>query len=96
MQKVLNEQVVNFYEQSEYDKGQGAKGTRTILMLPEREACLMAMSYSYELQAHVYDEWQKLVQAKPKLTKSILLVKLRDRIQYLTETLYKGSLMNVT
>ena len=30
------------------------------LMLPEREACLMAMSYSYELQAKVYDEWKRL------------------------------------
>lgn len=30
------------------------------LMLPEREACLMAMSYSYELQARVYDAWQEL------------------------------------
>lgn len=29
---------------------------REILLLPEREACLMAMSYSYELQAWVYDE----------------------------------------
>jgi len=26
--------------------------------LPEREACLMAMSYSYELQAYVYDSWK--------------------------------------
>lgn len=25
---------------------------------PEREACLMAMSYSYELQARVYDAWR--------------------------------------
>lgn len=27
---------------------------------PKREACLMAMSYSYELQAVVYDWWQEL------------------------------------
>lgn len=27
-------------------------------LLPEREACLMAMSYSYELQAYVYDSWK--------------------------------------
>lgn len=33
---------------------------QTILNLPEREACLMAMSYSYELQASVYDQWQDL------------------------------------
>lgn len=30
------------------------------LLLPERESCLMAMSYSYELQAHVFDEWQRI------------------------------------
>ncbi|EIE5877695.1 hypothetical protein LDV99_004638 [Vibrio parahaemolyticus] len=28
-----------------------------VLMLPEREACLMAMSYSYELQAQVFDAY---------------------------------------
>ncbi|WP_422444102.1 hypothetical protein [Endozoicomonas sp. ALB091] len=28
--------------------------------LPERESCLMAMSYSYELQAKVYDRWKLL------------------------------------
>lgn len=33
---------------------------RDCLLLPEREACLMAMSYSYELQAKVYDAWQAL------------------------------------
>lgn len=38
---------------------------RTILLLPERESCLMAMSYSYELQAKVYDAWQSLRNEKP-------------------------------
>lgn len=27
---------------------------------PKRESCLMAMSYSYELQAAVYDRWEQL------------------------------------
>lgn len=31
--------------------------TYTYLLLPEREACLMAMSYSYELQATVFDAY---------------------------------------
>lgn len=36
---------------------------------PERESCLMAMSYSYELQAKIYDRWKDLEtgQAKPVL-----------------------------
>ena len=29
-------------------------------LLPERESCLLAMSYSYELQAKVYDSWKEL------------------------------------
>lgn len=37
---------------------------------PKREACLMAMSYSYELQAKVFDRMTELEegQQKPKLT----------------------------
>ena len=53
--KVLVDKLGNFSELEKY-----AKGERTILLLPEREACLMAMSYSYELQAKVYDAWQEL------------------------------------
>ena len=37
------------------------------LALPEREACLMAMSYSYELQAQVYDAWQSLVKQSQQI-----------------------------
>jgi len=56
MRKVLGESMLgNFSELKKY-----TKGTRTIYNLPEREACLMAMSYSYELQAYVYDAWQAL------------------------------------
>lgn len=54
-EKVLGDKLVNFHELEKY-----AKGERAILLLPEREACLMAMSYSYELQAKVYDAWQEL------------------------------------
>lgn len=54
-EKVLGAMLPNFREDEKY-----AKGVRKILLLPEREACLMAMSYSYELQAAVYDEWQRL------------------------------------
>ena len=64
--KVLGDKVGNFSELISY-----ARGTRTILMLPEREACLMAMSYSYELQAKVYDAWHEKV-SKPKLPATYL------------------------
>lgn len=51
--KVLGKDVVNFYHREKY----GNNNERTILLLPKREACLMAMSYSYELQAQVFDAW---------------------------------------
>jgi len=54
--RVLGDDVVNFYDMSLDAYGR----CREILLLPEREACLMAMSYSYELQARVYDAWREL------------------------------------
>lgn len=53
-EKVIGEGVVNFYDTYLSKQGKSLQ----CLMLPEREACLMAMSYSYELQAHVFDQWQ--------------------------------------
>lgn len=38
----------------------GNNNTRSIYTLPKREACLMAMSYSYELQAKVFDHMTAL------------------------------------
>ena len=60
--KVLGISVVNFHHSHVTSRGR----TIQILLLPEREACLMAMSYSYELQAKVYDAWQALRNVKPK------------------------------
>lgn len=37
--------------------------TYSIFVFPKREACLMAMSYSYELQAKVFDRMTELEQA---------------------------------
>ena len=34
--------------------------TRPLFVFPKREACLMAMSYSYELQARVFDRMTEL------------------------------------
>ncbi len=62
-EKVLGKDVVNFYDISKDAYGRDRK----ILLLPEREACLMAMSYSYELQAYVFDQWQQLKNNKPAL-----------------------------
>lgn len=64
-EKVLGDTVVNFYEREKYNNG---RNERVVLMLPEREACLMAMSYSYELQAYVFDEWQKIKSQKQQVT----------------------------
>lgn len=57
--KVLGEGIVNFYDTIEIkDLNGNVTGTRKILVLPKREATLMAMSYSYELQAQVYDAYE--------------------------------------
>ena len=58
--KVIGEDVGKFSDISKDSYGRD----RSILLLPEREACLMAMSYSYELQAHVFDSWQELKSKK--------------------------------
>ncbi len=60
-EKVLGDGVVNFYDTYKSVQGKDL----TCLMLPEREACLMAMSYSYELQAYVFDAWQESKNDKP-------------------------------
>ncbi|BBB66531.1 hypothetical protein UNDYM_2278 [Undibacterium sp. YM2] len=35
----------------------GNNNTREVYEFPQREACLMLMSYSYKLQVKVYDAW---------------------------------------
>lgn len=85
--KVLGEQFPNFREQQSYRKGNGSYGVRFVLFLPEREACLMAMSYSYELQAHVFDEWQRLKSLAPqplKLSQDDQLLQLAQGVIRLT------------
>ena len=55
--KVLGESLVpKFLGTSFYVNGAGNKVPRDIYTFPKREACLMAMSYSYDLQAKVFDK----------------------------------------
>lgn len=49
--KVLGADAAKFLATQKYGNG----NSRDIYNFPKREACLMAMSYSYELQAIVYD-----------------------------------------
>jgi len=62
-EKVLGKDMEKFLHIPKDSYGREMK----ILFLPEREACLMAMSYSYELQANVFDQWQSLKNNKPAL-----------------------------
>jgi hypothetical protein len=52
-----------FFLDDIFTVGNGAQATRKIYRLPKREACLMAMSYSYELQAKVFDHMTALEQS---------------------------------
>ena len=53
--KVLGEILApQFFGVSFFVNGAGHKVPRNIYNFPKREACLMAMSYSYELQAKVF------------------------------------------
>jgi uncharacterized small protein (DUF1192 family) len=58
--KVLGDNAPTFLGTQNY----GNNNTRSIYILPKREACLMAMSYSYELQAVVYDRMTELEQQR--------------------------------
>ncbi|EQC0068486.1 Rha family transcriptional regulator [Serratia marcescens] len=58
--KVLGEAAAKFFAVDLFINGTGGKVERDIYRFPKREACLMAMSYSYELQAAVYDYMEEL------------------------------------
>ena len=57
--KVLGEAAPKFYGAASYTVN-NAQRERPIYRFPKREACLMAMSYSYELQACVFDRMTAL------------------------------------
>lgn len=58
VQKVLGSLAPSFEGTSFYVNGAGNKVSRNIYNFPKREAMLMAMSYSYELQAQIFDAWE--------------------------------------
>lgn len=58
--KVLGGSSAKYFADDIYTAGNGAQAMRQIYRFPKREACLMAMSYSYELQAQVFDHMTKL------------------------------------
>lgn len=58
--KVLGEASAKFLADDIYVAGNGAQATRQIYNFPKREACLMAMSYDYELQAQIFDYMTEL------------------------------------
>lgn len=58
--KVLGEAAAKYFAVDTFINGTGGKVERNICNFPKREACLMAMSYSYELQAQVFDHMTKL------------------------------------
>lgn len=59
--KVLGENTApKFLGSAKYAKGNNSFGERPIYNLPQREAFLMVMSESYELQAKLYDKYQEL------------------------------------
>lgn len=58
--KVLGETSAKFLADDIFTNGNGAQSVRKIFNFPKREACLMAMSYSYELQDQVFDRMTTL------------------------------------
>lgn len=62
--KVLGDNAPKFSGTQKY----GNNNTRDIYIFPKREACLMAMSYSYELQAMVFDKMTELEQHAERVT----------------------------
>ncbi len=61
--QVLGESLApKFLGTSFYVNGAGNQVERQIYIFPKREACLMAMSYSYDIQAEIYDRMTALEQ----------------------------------
>ena len=66
--KILGTDSVKMFEGDH----QGGFDTEKCLHLPEREACLMMMSYDYDLQIKIYDAFMELKEAKELNIKNAL------------------------
>ena len=63
VRKVLgNERALKFQATYEIPGPNNSKRSAPCYLLPAREACFMAMSYSYELGGQVFDAWQAVEQ----------------------------------
>lgn len=91
---VLGEHAGNFSCMIEVEIGKGASRNSPAYRFPKREACLMAMSYSYEIQAKVFDRMTALeerlaqpvtgyAESTPLITASVEFKALADLAQYI-------------
>lgn len=70
--KVIGENLApKFIGTSHYVNGAGNNVPRNVYNFPKREACLMAMSYSYDIQAKVFDRWQELEESNKQRTENL-------------------------
>lgn len=58
--KVLGDLAPSLLGTNTYVSGKGVEQIQEIYNFPKREACLMAMSYSWDLQAQVFDRMSEL------------------------------------
>lgn len=79
--EVLGERAGNFSGTFDVPGPNKAVRKSPCYYFPKREACLMAMSYSYELQARVFDRMMELEQEVQRLTLEAAKEKLRLEVE---------------
>lgn len=68
------ESAAKFIASDIYSNGTGGSVNRQIYILQKREACLIAMSYSYELQAQIFDRMTAMEEALKRPTSHALSI----------------------
>ena len=63
--------ALNFQSMVTVAIGSGATRQSPCYNFPKREACLMAMSYSYDIQAKIFDRWQELEEYNKQRTENL-------------------------
>ena len=92
--EVIGEEAAPKFLGTAFYTANGAQKERAIYRFPKREACLMAMSYSYEIQAKVFDRMTELEESQapavtgyaestPLITASVEFKALSDLAQYI-------------